>query len=129
MKFTKLLGLIPLTFIAPSPAHTVETQTPEQRILNAAADLLEAKGWCRSYLRDNYGRHCMVGAIITARTNGNFQPIEGIRAVRIMDNHILWPILGHLRVGPQGIIGWNDGYCKNSAQAVATLRAAAKKLN
>lgn len=33
------------------------------RHLDAAADLLETKGWCRGLFADNQGRHCLAGAL------------------------------------------------------------------
>lgn len=78
-------------------------------ILLQAADLIEAKGWCRRLARSVEG-FCVFGAIYEI-SNGHYEsPMRRLREV--------------LPIQP---IPWNDHICHSKEEAVAMLRLAARR--
>jgi hypothetical protein len=84
------------------------------RTILAAADYLQAHGWCRWKLEDSKGRVCISGALdkvsITCAARG--AAAYGKAIERIEDHHGV-----HL-------VSFNDYQCKGKRQALAFMRAA-----
>jgi hypothetical protein len=81
------------------------------RTILAAADYMQAHGWCQHGFDDGNGRVCILGALRHQAPGHMFaQVVE-----RIEDHH---------RVNT---VTFNDFQCKSKRQAVAFMRAAVKQ--
>lgn len=80
------------------------------KTLLAAAQLIEDKGWVRGEMKDNFGRHCFVGALYEVsdyRETGKL--ISCIRK--------------HLGIHP---MSWNDTIAKSKKEVVRKMRELAE---
>jgi hypothetical protein len=82
------------------------------KIIIAAADYVQAHGWCRWQSEDSRGRVCISGAL--GRVSVPLYPLYGKAIKRIEDHHGV-----HL-------VSFNDYQCKSKRQALAFMRAAVK---
>jgi hypothetical protein len=91
----------------------VEFTVPD--VLNAAADLLEEKGWTQKVAEDSQGRHCLVGALDYAARD-----LPG--AVKTFDD-ALEAVQQRLPGG--WVVNWNDTPGRTAEQVIALLRRVA----
>lgn len=86
-----------------------------QRVLLAAADLIECDGHCKGCLVDLDGRRCAMGAIFMACLDDSaVNAVIAERAEHALFRHISCTI-----------VEWNDAPERTAAEVVAALRGAA----
>ena len=90
---------------------TATTERTVAEVLNAAADLIEKRGWCQHLAFDPDGRHCALGAIWAQRCPGPLER-EAVAAVRRATGS---PFVGE----------WNDAPQRTKEEVVEALRKAA----
>ena len=100
-------------------------------ILYQAADIIDHLGWCRVALEYDT-RHCAVGAIIAAYSQGNPERQGGIDHIfrRVtMVQEIVEKVENCLRRTPgadgECLMSWNDGVAKSGRQVATLLRRTA----
>lgn len=81
--------------------------------LNAAADLLERDGWCKSEWQAPDGSRCVLGALSHA-TQGDSRYSRFVAACLRLDQTVGSPSL------------WNDQFLQTRRRVVRTLRRIAK---
>lgn len=92
------------------------TPPPVPAALNAAADLLEEKGWCQEVSEDAQGRHCIGGALVAVagkRSGGS--PVVFHAALYVLAK----------RVPGYTPSGWNDVPGRTAEEVIALLRRVA----
>jgi hypothetical protein len=110
------------------------TSTPEEwrRTLFQAADILDHLGWCRGTLTRG-ARHCAVGAILAAYSEGGVKPPRYANSVLLLREPALeWLVgkvtshLSHLTdSSAAGVMAWNDKMAKDGKEVAELLRAVA----
>lgn len=95
-----------------------ETRIPE------ALALLREKGWCKGSLVDYEGRHCTVGAVLTAHgvevdTLDVYCPPPGFH----VDERTIRAVV-RAQHGPRGIAGFNDDPATTFADVESVLEKA-----
>jgi hypothetical protein len=96
------------------PKWGVETKTlePWQRILYAAADLIEEHGWCQHVPRDSHGHICVFTALLTDA------PADAWRACQALERYC-----GLTK--PYYVTRWNDMPGRTKDEVLNALRGAA----
>ncbi len=91
--------------------------TTTREVLEAAADIIAERGWCRGLLRDAEGRVCLVGAVQTATIKlgvTQLQP-DAIDCVRQeLDERSVF-----------GVPDWNDNQAETAEEVILVLKKAA----
>jgi hypothetical protein len=98
--------------------------------LDAAADVIDVRGWCRNRLKDEQGRTCAQGAVLVA-IRGVSQPLvlvtvkDAMRMDAAMQE--LRRYLAPLYDGRDASVPyWNDLVARNQEEVTDALRRAAK---
>lgn len=87
-------------------------------VLDRAAELIEDRGWCRRWFEDDEGRLCLLGAL---RRAGSWLDDSAHTALIIESGR---------RYGLALDLGqFNNQILRSKAEAVALLRAAARRLD
>lgn len=86
-------------------------------VLNAAADLIDEKGWVQSRSVGPNGEYCARAAVITAASKKGEGPFPALG--------ILWDYIKDTARSPS-VSAWNDTPGRTQAGVVAALRAAAE---
>jgi hypothetical protein len=98
--------------------------------LDAAADVIDVRGWCRNKLKDEQGRTCAQGAVLVA-IRGVSQPLV---LVTVTDAMRMDAAMQELRryLAPRydgrdaSVPYWNDLVARNQEEVTDALRRAAK---
>jgi hypothetical protein len=100
--------------------------------LDAAADVIDVRGWCRDALKDVQGRVCAQGAVLVAIRGVDTQPL--VLAVTVEDVARMDAAMLELRRylaldDPHRAVSvpyWNDLVARNQEEVTDALRRAAK---
>lgn len=137
--------------LVPAPTAPPQRDAPprkrkrHQRLLLAAADLIESRGWVQGTLVDYHGRMCMLGALQVAADEGGVSHFGGLLRGHMLQRAqeaIVAEVREDLRFGALGVrrpeahrgytrraVIWNfnDHWRRTPDQVVAVLRAAAER--
>jgi hypothetical protein len=83
-------------------------------LLMAAADYIDAHGWCRKKPYAADAGACLIGALWEVGT-GSYMHVYHAAVSRLLSHLGMCPVL------------WNDNHCKSGAEASAMLRRAAQE--
>ena len=105
---------------------------PEAELLEAAADLLESKGWIRNHL-SSYEGYCVVGALSVAAGRGRVYPSRTPsmtlrNALRHLAGVLGYDITKNLTELEAQVTNWNDDVAAGRQVVTHKLRETAAKL-
>ena len=92
-------------------------------VLEAAADVIEERGWCQNFLMSEDGRVCLMGAVIVA-TGEDLVPFQTVcgrdpmaeRAFGVVEEFLgRWPSV------------WNDHAAQDKYEVIDLLKSVAKE--
>lgn len=97
-------------------------------LIERAADLLETDGWCRHFLTDAEGRHCVVGAL--RAVNWPVRDYNGYHHPKLPDEEFaqVWRQLANfLGFSAYELSVWNDAPERTAEGVIKALRSFAAK--
>lgn len=109
--------------------NTVEMNVLEQAAadLDAAADVIDAKGWCRHRMQDPLGRVCAQGAVLSVLLNDLHQGMTSAEVVRLdVALEELRRYLDRNPINGGSVPYWNDAVAGSQEVVTDTFRRAAK---
>ena len=92
---------------------------PLSAVYRKAADVLQERGWCRHYLKNDAGNMCIWGAVSFVVDGDPFKATNETR-------NMLTPL--EQFTDGQGVIDWNNTMGRTQRQAISLLRKASKAI-
>jgi hypothetical protein len=112
-------------FTGDSGVDIISDKTPDQ-IMDAAADLIDERGWCTGNFESVSGELCLVGALCMAAYPPSLT-INVVRSCAELNNVYRFMQVPLCGISIGGLTEWNDHFCENRYQATELLRSEAKR--